>query len=571
MQDDTLLILSCSEKKLSNQEKLPALFRYDGPFYRVLRAHLREHGWPSGVKIAVLSAEFGLIGALTPIEFYDRRMTPERAEELKGNVRATMEKWLRSERFRRLVFVGGKDYADLLQSWDCPAGDLVVSPGFIGQKLNFLSSFLRSYTNGTKRREEPEPRDRPLYFLPDWDDLLDPHFDFQEDGFSEKRRDVHVARFMNERGFPICDGILVSLAHGMKGKGVFRLFNPTDTRSLAPAPLRAHYGLGAGRFLFGDCGAFSYLEKEKPPLHPAQAAVLYEIYGVDLGASVDHIPAPFLPEEEKVRRMEITRENARLFLEYHRQLKCSFTPVGVIQGTAPASYARQLFDYVEMGYRHLAIGGLAFRPNSEIVSIAQELAKARQALGRKDIWLHLFGVSRPELLPCFQELGVQSFDNASYFRKAWLRSDQNYLGVNGEWYAAVRVPVLSDPRNYKKVKRHFSLEEAAAREKEALSALILYGEGKLELEETLEKVLAYDEMVDRADKKGKNYAAKYRRTLEERPWEECPCPVCRELGIHAVIFRGTNRNKRRGAHNTWMLYRKVIGSGRGESDRLGKL
>ena len=43
------------------------------------------------------------------------------------------------------------------------------------------------------------------------------------------------------------------------------------------------------------------------------------------------------------------------------------------------------------------------------------------------LWVHLFGVFRPKLQARFRELKIDSFDSASYFRKAWLRSDQNYL------------------------------------------------------------------------------------------------------------------------------------------------
>ena len=33
------------------------------------------------------------------------------------------------------------------------------------------------------------------------------------------------------------------------------------------------------------------------------------------------------------------------------------------------------------------------------------------------------------------------------------------------------------------------------------------------------------------------------RTLKERPWKDCGCPIC-ELGINVAIFRGAERNKR---------------------------
>ncbi|MCO8266298.1 queuine tRNA-ribosyltransferase tRNA-guanine transglycosylase [Haloferax sp. AB510] len=46
----------------------------------------------------------------------------------------------------------------------------------------------------------------------------------------------------------------------------------------------------------------------------------------------------------------------------------------------------------------------------------------------------------------------------------------------------------------------------------------------------------------------------YRRTLTNRPWESCECPICSEHGIEVCIFRGNDRNRRRGFHNTRRFY-----------------
>jgi hypothetical protein len=47
---------------------------------------------------------------------------------------------------------------------------------------------------------------------------------------------------------------------------------------------------------------------------------------------------------------------------------------------------------------------------------------------------------------------------------------------------------------------------------------------------------------------------KYQETLRERPWEKCDCPICEEHGIEVCIFRGNDRNRRRGFHNTRRFY-----------------
>lgn len=48
----------------------------------------------------------------------------------------------------------------------------------------------------------------------------------------------------------------------------------------------------------------------------------------------------------------------------------------------------------------------------------------------------------------------------------------------------------------------------------------------------------------------------YRRTLQQRPWDHCDCPICQEYGIEVAIFRGNDRNRRRGFHNTHRFYKQ---------------
>ncbi|MDT3433250.1 queuine tRNA-ribosyltransferase tRNA-guanine transglycosylase [Haloarcula sp. 1CSR25-25] len=46
----------------------------------------------------------------------------------------------------------------------------------------------------------------------------------------------------------------------------------------------------------------------------------------------------------------------------------------------------------------------------------------------------------------------------------------------------------------------------------------------------------------------------YQETLSKKPWDECDCPICTEHGIEVCIFRGNDRNRRRGFHNTAKFY-----------------
>ncbi|MNE91357.1 hypothetical protein D3C80_1889590 [compost metagenome] len=42
---------------------------------------------------------------------------------------------------------------------------------------------------------------------------------------------------------------------------------------------------------------------------------------------------------------------------------------------------------------------------------------------------------------------------------------------------------------------------------------------------------------------------RYRTTLADKPWRRCGCRICKDVGIEVMIFRASNRNKRRGIHN----------------------
>jgi hypothetical protein len=70
-----------------------------------------------------------------------------------------------------------------------------------------------------------------------------------------------------------------------------------------------------------------------------------------------------------------------------------------------------------------------------------------------------------------------------------------------------------------------------------------------EVEFICDIVSAYAEWVDDDDLIGA-----YEETLRERPWDRCSCPICTEFGIEVAIFRGNDRNRRRGFHNTRRFY-----------------
>jgi hypothetical protein len=442
-----------------------------------------------------------------------------------------------------------------------------VFRGPIGLKRQQLGTYLRSL--GTPARcQYKDTGGRLSYFLPDWDDLLDPDFDFKTDAFSGSkadRKEQHCALLM--RPDKIADGILVSLAQARTAKGPLKYVGGIDSRTLRPLNLRDHYGLEADQALFGDCGAFSYVNEDKPPISTEYAVMLYDLYEFDFGASIDHIPVlqrqvdgrtvP-LTDKERRARVELTVENAADFILEAKRRHASFFPVGTIQGLAPADYAETALLYSRLGYERIALGGLVPLTDDAIGQIVLAVTDALRGKSSAPR-IHLFGVYRPKLQPLFRQLGVSSFDSATYFRKAWLRSGQNYLARSGDWYAAVRVPMTADGRTRQQLlKSGANIDELQALERRALQALHAYGAHTGTLAETLSAIEAYDLKLPRSSEDTAAIRAQYARTLRDRPWEQCGCTVCQTAGIDVLIFRGSNRNKRRGAHNTFALYRSVV-------------
>ena len=106
-------IVSCSKRKLAAPGMLPAIQRYDGPAFRVLRRRL--HPQVAAERVSILSAEFGLMAANEPIPDYDRVMTIARATMLRSEVSQCVLDLLSTRPRGSLTLFLGKNYLAALQ------------------------------------------------------------------------------------------------------------------------------------------------------------------------------------------------------------------------------------------------------------------------------------------------------------------------------------------------------------------------------------------------------------------------------------------------------------------------
>lgn len=405
------------------------------------------------------------------------------------------------------------------------------------------------------------------FFFPDSQDLVDPTFDFHTEERSEtrlrQRDDLYAHEVFSPPPF---DGILVSKAivDGLGGIGA--RYTIAQRQRLLRHGVRSFFRLDrdAVKHLetMGDCGAFTYVKERFPPYSVEEVAEFYRDAGFDYGVSVDHVileykstwdeslPGLDLVPPETRERQRITLELAEQFLRLHQDRGFRFVPVGVAQGWSPKSYAASVQALQEIGYTSIAVGGLVPLKTHEILGALQAISEVR----RESTRLHLFGVTRCEEVASFQQFGVTSFDSTSPLRQAFKDDKDNYYTLD-RTYVALRVPQVEGNAKLEKRIRSGELDLATARrlEQACLDALNRFDRDDAGLEETLVALIEYERFCGAK----RDHREVYREVLTDRPWKNCKCEICTKLGIHVIVFRGAERNRRRGFHNVWMLRQRL--------------
>lgn len=402
-------------------------------------------------------------------------------------------------------------------------------------------------------------------------DYVDPAFDFIADRSPAERQPYWDDAYPHEiLGYAPYDGVLVSRGivgdHRVKGK-----YTASQARRFHLVGVRKFLRLDKPEFahldIFGDCGAFTYVQEERPPYTPVEMAEFYDECGFTHGCSVDHIIFDFDATGEGMdggtddakNRFEITLENAEGFRRETQAIGASFKPLGVIQGWSPGSMAEAARRLVTMGYDYLALGGMVPLKSPEIKLCLQAIRDAVPASTR----LHILGFAKADEIDSFHGYDIASFDTTSPLIRAFKDAKQNYYlpgeGQTLRYFTSIRVPqAIENPKLQRSVKKGlFRAEELVRLEALALRSLRAFDRGEADLEETLHNVLVYSaplvEEKPYEDCTGSialaRLAERYRITLNERPWKQCPCPICTHAKIDVIIFRGSNRNKRRGIHN----------------------
>lgn len=399
------------------------------------------------------------------------------------------------------------------------------------------------------------------FYFPDSQDQIDPFFNFEDDEhlpFHVRQRDDLYAHEVHDA--PPYDGMLISktMVDGYASAG---RYTAAQRHRLYRLGLREFFRLPEGMTVIGDCGGFSYVSEHRPPVTVSEVIDFYAGIGVDEGISVDHVILGYdasLDEaggvpEDWLERQAITIELAADFLAEHQRRGCDFVPIGAAQGWSPQSYAFSVDRLQAIGYTRIALGGMVPLKSMQIIDCLEAIREVRA----KGTSLHLLGISRTEHYATFRALGVQSLDSTSPFRQAFKDDKDNYY-TPGRNYVALRIPPSDGNSKLQGRIRSGQLDQSTVRAAEdaAINAVRAYSHDSGSLGSALEALHAYETIHDRT---GRDRTPEYRDFLSARPWLKCPCAVCRRWGVEVAIFRGTERNKRRGFHNLWVFHQAMQG------------
>lgn len=98
----SLLIISCSGKKSKEPGAIPACERYTGPPCWVPRRAKKKKYLPRNLDILIVSAKYGLLEWEEEIEYYDRKMCPRRARELRPSVQRKLKAFLNGKYYDQI-------------------------------------------------------------------------------------------------------------------------------------------------------------------------------------------------------------------------------------------------------------------------------------------------------------------------------------------------------------------------------------------------------------------------------------------------------------------------------------
>lgn len=163
-----------------------------------------------------------------------------------------------------------------------------------------------------------------------------------------------------------------------------------------------------------DCGAWSYRNAYTPPIDSVWAAEQYK-EKANPGSMViapDHM---LIAGEDNEHRQKWNKREAVRFLK-----KCpsNLKPMGVVHGMRPEDRIDNAQYLIDVGYQHLAVGGVAGLKRGNVFEAVVDITEAIRNAIPTSTHLHVLGRSHPNYFKEWIRVGVNSVDGSFVSQEA---------------------------------------------------------------------------------------------------------------------------------------------------------
>lgn len=176
-----------------------------------------------------------------------------------------------------------------------------------------------------------------------------------------------------------------------------------------------------------DCGAFNYRDKDIPTLNGKYVDAHWAIHRYKERSKVGDIivcPDYLLVGENNRERQEYNLNQAKTFFQLAKSYLPDRIPLAVIHGQSLGDRLEVAKYLLELGYRHLGIGGLVpqareYSTNLQIIRTIAQVVRSRSSAGESlsvSSHLHVFGLCSPQYAKAFIQMEL-SFDGSTFIRE----------------------------------------------------------------------------------------------------------------------------------------------------------
>lgn len=141
-----LLIQACSKSKNTPEERAQALELYDGYFFKIIKKAIKEGELRDDIDICILSAKYGIVDSTETIEYYNQKMTTERARELRESVLAAITERIEQRNYDKVLLNLGETYREAVKglSEETSVNVEAIEGEGIGRKGHVLKKTVRA-------------------------------------------------------------------------------------------------------------------------------------------------------------------------------------------------------------------------------------------------------------------------------------------------------------------------------------------------------------------------------------------------------------------------------------------